>query len=104
LATAGGYDPFAESLFLLTLFVLAVLLNRMRYLMACSHFRVSSWAVSFPLAASAVAGLRFAAARPSLVAGSIALALLALATITIGGLTVRTLYRVVSGELKTLSA
>ena len=102
--TTGAVDVFAEALFALTLFMLAVLLNRMRYLMACCPFRVSWWAVSFPLAASAIVALRFATARPSEVSDAIALALLALATLTIAGLLVRTLYGVATGELRTLSA
>ena len=46
-ATTGRVDLFAESLFALTLFMLAVLLGRIRYLTACCPFRVSWWAVSF---------------------------------------------------------
>jgi tellurite resistance protein len=76
----------------------------MRYLLACCPFRVSWWAVSFPLAASAIVALRFAAARPSEITDGLALALLALATLTIIGLLVRTLYGVVTGEMRTLSA
>lgn len=102
--TTGAVDLFAEALFALTLFMLAVLLNRMRYLLACCPFRVSWWAVSFPLAASAIDALRFATARPSEISDAVALALLALATLTIAGLFIRTLYGVVTGELRTLSA
>jgi tellurite resistance protein len=104
IVTTGAMDLFAESLFMLTLFMLAVLLSRMRYLLACCPFRVSWWAVSFPLAASAIAALRFASAQPSGIADTIALALLALATLTIAGLFARTLYGVLTGELRTLSA
>ena len=102
--TTGAVDLFAESLFMLTLFVLAVLLNRMRYMLVCCPFRVSWWAVSFPLAASAIAALRFAAAQPSLTRDAIALALLALATLVIAGLFARTLYGIARGELRTLTA
>ena len=63
-ATTGRVDLFAESLFALTLFMLAVLLGRLRYLTACCPFRVSWWAVSFPLAAAAIAGLRVTAGEP----------------------------------------
>jgi tellurite resistance protein len=101
--TVGAVDLFAQSLFMLTLFALAVLLNRMRYVLACCPFRVAWWAVSFPLAASAIAALRFAAAQPSLIADAIACALLALATLAIAGLLVRTLYGLARGELRTLS-
>lgn len=101
--TVGHPDLFADALYMLTLFMLAVLLGRLRKLRSCCPFRVAWWAVSFPLAASAIAGLRFAAAEPGLVTDAIAIALLALATIAIGGLLVRTLIGVAQGELRTLS-
>ena len=101
--TTGQTDVFAEALYMLTLFMLAVLLPQLRHLPACCPFRVSWWAVSFPLAASAIAALRFAAAEPSIAADVIAAALLALATLVIGGLLVRTLVGLAKGELRTLS-
>jgi len=102
-ATTGQVDLFAQSLYMLTLFMLAVLLGRLRNLLGCCPFRVSWWAVSFPLAASAIAALRFAAEEPGLVTDMIALALLALATVTIAALLVRTLIGVARGELRALS-
>ena len=103
-ATTGQVDLFAQSLYMLTLFMLAVLLNRLRSLVHCCPFRVSWWAVSFPLAASAIAALRFAAAEPGTVTDMVALALLGLATITIAGLLLRTVVGLARGELRTLSA
>ncbi len=102
--TTGQVDLFAQSLYVLTLFMLAVLLGRLRHLPRCCPFRVSWWAVSFPLAASAIAALRFAAAEPGTITDMIAWALLGLATITITGLLLRTLSGLVRGELRTLSA
>lgn len=102
-ATTGQVDLFAQSLYVLTLFMLAVLLNRLRSLAHCCPFRVSWWAVSFPLAASAIAALKFAAAEPGAVTDVIALALLGLATVIIAGLLLRTLLGLVRGELRTLS-
>ena len=102
-ATTGQVDLFAEALYVLTLFMLAVLLGRLRNLPSCCPFRVSWWAVSFPLAASAIAALRFAAAEPGVITDAIALALLALATLTIAGLLVRTLAGIARGELRALS-
>ena len=103
-ATTGQVDLFAQSLYVLTLFMLAVLLNRLRSLAHCCPFRVSWWAVSFPLAASAIAALKFAAAEPGIVTDVIALALLGLATVTIAALLLRTLVGLARGELRTLSA
>ena len=102
-ATTGQVDLFAQSLYVLTLFMLAVLLGRLRHLPRCCPFRVSWWAFSFPLAATAIAALRFAAAEPGFVTDAIAVALLALATLTIAGLLVRTLAGVARGELRALS-
>ena len=102
--TTGQVDLFAQSLYMLTLFMLSVLLNRLRSLAHCCPFRVSWWAVSFPLAASAIAALKFAAARPGTVTDVLALALLGLATVTITGLLLRTLVGLARGELRTLSA
>ncbi len=103
-ATTGQIDLFAQSLYVLTLFMLAVLLGRLRHLPSCCPFRVSWWAVSFPLAASAIAALRFAMAEPGIATDAIALGLLALATLTIAVLLVRTLVGIARGELRTLSA
>jgi len=102
--TTGQADLFAQALYMLTLFVLAVLLGQLRHLLVCCPFRVSWWAVSFPLATSAIAALRFAAAEPGVIPDSIALGLLALATLVIAGLVIRTFLGLVKGELRTLSA
>jgi tellurite resistance protein len=102
-ATTGQVDLLAKSLYALNLFMLAVLMGRLRMLPLCCPFRVSWWAVSFPLAASAVAALRFAAAQPGLIAHALALALLGFATLVIAGLVARTLIGVARGELRTLS-
>ena len=101
--TTATFDLFAEALFMLTLFVLAVLLNRLRNLVVCCPFRVSWWAVSFPLATSAIASLRYATAQPSWLGTLMAVLLLILASVTIGALLVRTLVGLVCGELRTLS-
>ena len=102
--TTGTFDLVAQALSMLTLFVLAVLLGRMRHLLACCPFRVSWWAVSFPLAASAIAGLRYAMALQSWPANFAAICLLALASLTISALLMRTVFGLVRGELRTLSS
>lgn len=102
--TTGQTDLFAESLYVLTIFMLAVLVGRLRNLPSCCPFRVSWWAVSFPLAASAIAALRFAATEPGTITDAIAWLLLAFSTAIIAGLLVRTLVGVARGELRTLSA
>ncbi len=102
--TVGQTDLFAEALYMVMLFLLAVLLGQLRTLPLCCPFRVSWWAVSFPLAASSIASLRFAAAQPGILTDAIALALLALASLVIVALFGRTLLGIGRGELRTLSS
>jgi tellurite resistance protein len=101
--TVRRIDLFAQGLYFLTLFVLAVLVGRLKLLRGSCPFRVTWWAVSFPLAASTIAALRFAAFDPNWFTIGIAWLLLALASLTIGALLVRTLVGVLRGELRTLS-
>jgi tellurite resistance protein len=101
--TVGQTDLFAEALYMVMLFLLAVLLGQLRHLPACCPFRISWWAVSFPLAASSIAALRFAVARPGLLTNVIALALLALATLVIAALFGWTLLGLLKGKLRALS-
>jgi tellurite resistance protein len=103
IVTSSQVDLFAQALFWLTLFLLAVLLGRLRYLAKCCPFRVAWWAVSFPLAAAAIAALRIDLAMQGPVYDAVALALLTLSTVVIVALLIRTLLGVARGELKTLS-
>ncbi|WP_343732285.1 SLAC1 anion channel family protein [Duganella sp.] len=100
--TLERIDDFAQALYMLMLFMLAVLLGRLRHLPSCSPFRVSWWAVSFPLAATAGAALRYAAHAPGPFADGIAMLLLGLATLVIAALFLRTLLGLLRAELPTL--
>jgi tellurite resistance protein len=102
-STTGQVDLVAKSLYVLTLFILAVMLSRLRHLGRCCPFKVGWWAVSFPLASSAVAALRIAGAETGCTTNVIAMALLALATIVIAWMLGRTSLGIVRGELRTLS-
>ena len=95
-------DMFAVSLFMIALFMLVVLLGRLRYLLRCCPFRVTWWAVSFPLASMSIAALRMADAFRGQAIDGLACAILVLATAVIGWLLVRTLAGVARGELKSL--
>jgi tellurite resistance protein len=101
--TTGHVDRFATGLYGLMLFVLAILLGRLRSLARCCPFRVAWWAVSFPLAACAGAAVRFAAAQPGPVPDAIALFLLSFSSVVIAGLSIRTILGIVRGELRSLS-
>jgi tellurite resistance protein len=100
--TTGRIDDFAVALYMLMLFMLAVLLGRLRNLPACSPFRVSWWAVSFPLAASAGAALRYAGHARDIPANVIAVLLLAVASVVIAGLLLRSVLGIARGEWRTL--
>ncbi len=101
--TVGKIDLFAESLYFLTLFVLAVLLGRLRILRQCCPFRVTWWAVSFPLAAATIAALKFSAFDSNWFTVGVAWLLLAFTTVMIAGLLIRTVFGALTGEMKTLS-
>jgi tellurite resistance protein len=101
--TFGHVDAFAQGLVMINLFLLPVLLARLVHLPACSPFRVAWWAASFPLAASAVTALRYAAVADSAVMDAVALLVLGIATLVIGLFGVQTLGGVVRGRLRELS-
>jgi tellurite resistance protein len=101
-ATTGTVDLFAEALFAVTLFLLAVLLPKLARFGRSCPFRVSWWGVSFPLAAAAVAALRVATAMTGRATDILALCLLTLATLVIAWLFGRTLIGLARGELRTL--
>jgi tellurite resistance protein len=100
----GSVDIFAEGLFGLTLFMLTILVGRLRWMLMGCPFRLTWWAVSFPIASAALASLHYAAARPNVISHSIALSLLTFATVVIGALLVRTAVGISRGELKKLGS
>ena len=101
--TTGGFDLFAQGLYALSLFLLVALLGRLRHVARCCPFRITWWAVSFPLAACAIASLRMAAAFPSSLNDAIAGTLLAGASAVIAWLTWRTSAGIARGELRRLT-
>jgi tellurite resistance protein len=102
-ATTGHDDLFTTSLYVVTLFLLTVLVGHLRHLPTCCPFRVSWWAVSFPLTACAIAGLKFASYHSGTTSTVIALTLLAFATLAIAWLFQRTVFGILRGELRALS-
>ncbi|MFT0866483.1 SLAC1 anion channel family protein [Pseudomonas sp. CAM1A] len=99
----GEVDRFASALYMLMLFLLAVLLGRLRYLLNSCPFRLSWWSVGFPLAAAAGCALRYAGHAPGLFSNGVAILLLAGATLMILGMAMRTLYGVLQGRLRELA-
>jgi tellurite resistance protein len=83
--------------------MLAILIGRLRQLGRCCPFRISWWAIGFPLAAASVAATQFAEAEPGWTTDILALTLLSLATVVIVAMLLRTLLDVGRGELRRLS-
>ena len=99
----GRVDDAALALFMIAVFVLAVLAGRLRFLLRCCPFRVGWWAVSFPLSSIAIAAFRVAEARPGPGIDALAWALLLGASAVMAWMLVRTLAGVLRGELKALT-
>jgi tellurite resistance protein len=102
-ATFGRVDAFAQGLVMVMLFLLPVLLGRLVHLPGGAPFRLAWWAGSFPLAAAAVASLRYASVAGSGVMDAIALLVLVVATVVIGMFGVQTVRGIVAGRLRELS-
>jgi tellurite resistance protein len=98
----GGGDRFAQCLFMVGLLLICVLIALLRHLPSCCPFRVSWWAVSFPLAAATVASLHFSADIPSVVNRAVAVLLLGITTSIVFALMVRTVRGLLRGELRQL--
>ena len=103
-ATTGQIDLFAQALYGVTLFLLAVLIGRLRYLGRCCPFRLTWWAVGFPLASAASAALRVAIEYPGVLNDCVAVVLLLLSTVVIVWLGGRTLLGIARGELGRLAS
>jgi tellurite resistance protein len=99
----GVVDAFAGALYGLSLFVLVVVMGRLRHGLLRGPFHLSWWSVSFPLASAAVVAVRFAGFRPGMLTSGIAMVLLAAASVTIAVLAVRTLFGIVTGELRRIT-
>lgn len=99
----GEVDRFASALYMLTLFLLAILAGRLRHLARSCPFRLSWWSVGFPLAAAASCALRYAVHAPGWFTQGVAILLLAAATLVVSGMAVRTLLGVARGQLRALA-
>ncbi|MGY0159810.1 SLAC1 anion channel family protein [Edwardsiella tarda] len=101
--TLGHMDRFADALYMLTLFMLCVLIPRVRALAHTCPFRLSWWSVGFPLASSVGCALRYAAHHPNPVSHAIALFLLAGVTLLLFWLLLATLHGSLRGRLRALA-
>ncbi len=93
----GSIDGFAALLFYFGLFLFVVVAPKV--FRPDARFSVGWWAVGFPLAALAIAALKYAAFRHSGPLWVIATALLALLSVVLVVLTVRTVQNALNGKL-----
>jgi len=99
----GTVDRFASALYVLTIFMLSVVIGRIRYLAICCPFRLSWWAVSFPSAGAAVCALRYAQHTSNVFTDSVAIVLLIGVTLLLFAMTLKTLTNLARGNLKRLA-
>lgn len=88
--TIGHMDAFAEALFMIMTFFLVVLSGHLIRIVFCHPFRLSLWTVSFPLAASSSASIRYALIVDSSAAAWFAISLLLITSAIIMALLLRT--------------
>ena len=98
----GEVDRFATALYMLTIFLLTVMIGRLRYLAITCPFRLAWWSVSFPLASASVCALRYAQHSPNLFTHSVAIVLLAGVTLLLTAMSVKTIASLLQGHLKLL--
>lgn len=101
--TFGQWDNVADALYMLMLFMLSVLMLRLRTLARTCPFRLSWWAVGFPLASSVGSALRYATHHPHPVSHAIALVLLAGVSLLLLWLLFATLHASLRGQLRALA-
>lgn len=99
---SGQNDLFAQSMFMMDLFLTAVIFLLLRHLAQSCPFRTSWWSVGFPLAATTNAALRYAAEVNQPAADAIALFFVGITTAILLWLFCRTLFGILAGELKTI--
>ena len=98
-ALTGSADMMASILYYLTLFMLLIFGSKVFLLSKSCPFRVTWWAVSFPLAASTIATFRYAAHKHAIIFQIISASLLAVSTIVICYLLIQTFYRMLTKQL-----
>ena len=102
-----GVNDLASTIFFyFNLFLLLILGSKIFYLAICCPFRVTWWAVSFPLVAFTIASFRYASVKHATLFQVIPGIMLAVSTVVIMYLFIQTIYKIITGQfiLKTPSA
>jgi tellurite resistance protein len=94
----GSQDMVASIFFYFDLFLLFILGSKIVLLPNCCPFRVSWWAVGFPLAAMTIAAFRYQAHKQHVLFKIIPGTLLAISTVTILYLIFQSLYRLITHQ------
>ncbi|MFT3934162.1 MAG: SLAC1 anion channel family protein [Chitinophagaceae bacterium] len=95
----GQQDIVTAIFFYFDIFLLLVLFSKIILLPKCCPFRITWWAVGFPLVAITIASFRYASHRSSIAFSIIPACLLLLSTVVIVYLLCQTLYRLFSKKL-----
>ncbi|MDE7235621.1 MAG: hypothetical protein K2N45_03250, partial [Helicobacter japonicus] len=105
-----GVDNLSYALFSIGLFLLFALLPQIFKIGKCCPFRISWWAISFPLAAMCIASFNItesiilkSSARVAIFLSSLSSVLLIAVTLAFVWLLMRTLKGIIKGELKNLA-
>lgn len=96
----GEIDRFASALYILAMFLLSIMVARLRFLALSCPFRLSWWSVSFPLAAATVCSLRYAQHTPNYLTHAVALLLLTSVTLILLAMFIKTIANI--GNLRLL--
>lgn len=100
--TTGHMDAFAEALFMIMTFFLVVLSGHLIRIVFWHPFRLALWTVSFPLAASSSASIRYALIVDSPAVAWFAIILLLITSAIIMALLMRTLAKFIAWSSTTL--
>ncbi|MGH2565468.1 MAG: SLAC1 anion channel family protein, partial [Ginsengibacter sp.] len=95
----GAHDMLTSFLYYSTLFMLLIFGSKVLLLSKSCPFRVTWWAVSFPLAAATIASFRYAVHKQAIIFQIISALLLAVSTVVMGYLLIQTFYRIFTNKL-----
>jgi tellurite resistance protein len=94
----GNLDLFAAVLFYFNLFILFLLASKIVYIPIACPFRVTWWSVSFPMSAITVSSLIYARYHADWVHQLLAALLLAITTVIIIYLFIKTFHQIITGS------
>lgn len=97
--TFGIVDRFASILYMLTLFILCVLIYRIKNIAKACPFRLSWWSVGFPLASAAGCAVKFAEHNTGVFTITVAAVLMLLTNMIIFWMTIYTAISTFKGKL-----